>query len=304
MAAGTSPSTSAAAESTTPARSGWRWWCGVGRATVRDWSEDKASRLGAALAYYTIFSLAPLLLIAVALAGLIVGQEAAMGRLHDEMQGFVGQEGAAALQEMIAGARKPVSGGIATVIGIGALVFGASGVVRQLKDALNTIWEVPEPESGGILRTIKDHFLSIAMLLGICFLLLVSLVLDTALTSVRGWMIDTLPGPDMLWGVVNTLLSFGIAAALFAMIFKFLPDARIAWKHVWPGAAATAVLFLIGKWLFALYLGRGTIGSTYGAAGALIVVLLWAYYSAQILLLGAEFTQAYAHADGDRLEHT
>jgi membrane protein len=272
------------------------------RTTFSDWSEDKAPRLGAALAYYTIFSIAPLLLICVAVAGLAMGQEAAVGRLHDEMAGFVGDEGAAAMEEMIAGARRPGSGIVASVIGVVALLFGASGVFRQLKGALNTIWEVEPAPGRGWLRAIKDQFLSFAMVLCISFLLLVSLVVSTALSFVEEWMGNVIPGPDVVLHVVNLAVSFGVVSLLFALIFKYLPDVKVAWKDVWLGAMATAALFVIGKYLFGLYLGRGTIGSTYGAAGAVIVILLWAYYSSQILFLGAEFTQAHARAFGRRME--
>lgn len=281
---------------------GWQAWWQVLKTTFADWSEDKAPRLGAALSYYTIFSLAPLLLLALAIAAFVFGEDAARGRIDQELQGFLGTEGAAAVQEMITHARKPGAGLMASTIGIVFLLFGASGVFAQLKDALNTIWEVAPKPGRGWLRTVKDRFLSFAMVLCIGFLLLVSLVVSTALSAVASWTRDVLPGPDVLFHVANALVSLAIITMLFALIFKYLPDVKIAWKDVWLGAVATAVLFTAGKFLFGLYLGRGTIGSTYGAAGAVIVVLLWAYYSSQILFLGAEFTQAYAKSFGSRIE--
>ena len=266
--------------------------------TFSEWSEDKASRLAAALAYYTIFSLAPLLIIAIAVAGLVFGQEAAQGELVAQIQGLVGQEGAKLIETMIQSASKPTSGIIATAIAIATILFGASGLFGQLQDALNTIWEVkPKPERS-ILGMVKDRFLSFTMVLGIGFLLLVSLIISAVLSALNPYLTDLLPGSIYLIQILNVVISFGVITLLFAMIYKVLPDVKIAWGDVWIGAAVTSLLFTLGKFLIGLYLGNSSAGSAYGAAGSLVVLLLWVYYSAQILLFGAEFTQVYAKRRG------
>jgi membrane protein len=258
--------------------------------TVSEFNSDKVPRLGAALAYYTIFSLAPLLLIAIAIAGLAFGKEAAQGQIFAQLRGVLGPLAAKAIEEMVKSAAKPKSGAFATIFGIVTLIFGASGVFGQLKEALNTIWDVPPKESAGILGVIKDRFLSVAMVLGIGFLLLVSLVIDSAIAALGKYV-----GIGI---VLQNLVAIGVVTVLFAMIFRFLPDLRIPWRDVWLGAGLTSVLFVIGKFALGLYFGRSAVGSSYGAAGSLVLVLLWVYYSAQILLFGAEFTQVYARAHG------
>ena len=276
----------------------WSWWQ-ILKTTVADWQEDKATQLAAALAYYTLFSIAPLLLVATAVAGFAFGDEAVSGQLDQQLQSFLGADGAKMVEEMIASARKPESGVLASVIGVAVLLWGASGVFTQLKDALNTIWEVPAKPGRGWLMTIKDRVLSFAMVLSIGFLLLVSLLMSTALEAAQKWLGNLIPGPDALISVANEIASLLVVALLFALIFRYLPDVRVPWRHVWLGALATAVLFTLGKFLFGLYLGRGAIGSNYGPAGSVIVILLWAYYSSLILFLGAEFTQAHARAAGE-----
>ncbi len=272
------------------------------KATFSEWSEDKASRLAAALAYYTVFSLAPLLIIAIAVAGMVFGQEAARGEIVAQIESVVGQQGAEAIQTMIANAGQSTDGGIiATVIGLATLIFAATGAFAQLQDALNTVWEVSPETGSGVLGMIRTRFLSFTMILGIGFLLLVSLVISAALSAIGGFFGNLLPGYDILWQGVNFLISFGVTTLLFAMIFKVLPDVDIAWSDVWVGALVTALLFTLGKFLIGLYLGRSSVSSTYGAAGSFVVVLLWVYYSAQILLLGAEFTQVYANRYGSRI---
>ena len=263
-----------------------------------EFGEDKAQRLGASLAYYTIFSLAPLLLIAIAIAGFVFGREAAQGQIFGQLRGVLGPKSAEMVQEMVKSAAKPKSGTIATVIGIVTLLFGAAGVFGQLKDAMNTIWNVEPKKKGGILNLIKDRFLSFAMVFGTGFLLLVSLVLDSAVAAAGHFIGDRLPGGEALWQVVQLVVSLGVVALLFALIFRFLPDVHPTWRDVWFGAIFTAVLFVGGKFLLGLYLGKSAVGSSYGAAGSLVVVLLWVYYSAQILFFGAEFTQVYARKHG------
>lgn len=272
--------------------------------TVAEYNEDKVSRLAAALAYYTVFSLAPILIIAIAIAGLVFGQEAAQGEIVGQIQGLVGRDGAQIIQTAIENASKPKAGILATVINIVVLLFGASGVFAQLQDALNTVWEVaPKPERG-LKNVIQQRFLSFAMVLVIAFLLLTSLVLSAGLAALGNYMGGLLPGLDVLWRIVNFGLSFGVITLLFAMIYKILPDAKIAWGDVWFGAAITALLFAIGKSVLGLYLGNASFGSTYGAAGSLVIILAWVFYSAQILFVGAEFTQVYASKYGSRIVPT
>jgi membrane protein len=273
----------------------------LGRQTFADWSEDKAARLGAALAYYTAFSIAPLLVIAVAVAGLVFGEEAAYGQLRDELAGLLGPDGGAAVEEMIAGARRTSTGIVSLVIGGAMLLFGASGVFGQLQDALNTIWEV-EPRPGrGVWGVLQDRFLSFAMVLGTGFLLLVSLVLSAATAALADAFAASSPALTAVGVALQTILSLAVTTALFAAIFKLLPDAEVRWRDVWVGAAVTAVLFAIGRALLGLYLGRGAFASSYGAAGSVLVVLLWVYYASQILFLGAEFTQVWANRFGARV---
>ena len=274
------------------------------KATYTDWSEDKASRLAAALAYYTAFSIAPLLLIAIAVAGLVFGEEAASGAVSAQLEGLLGSEAAGAVETGIQNARQPGIGTLSAVVGLGLLLWSASNVFAQLQDALNTIWEVAPKPGRGILATIRTRLLSMTMVLGVAFMLLVSLVLSAALTTVGRFFSGLLPGGEAVWQVVNFGLSLVVIALLFAAIYKVLPDAEVAWGDVWIGAAATAVLFTVGKLLIGLYLGHASVGSSYGAAGSLMVLLLWVYYSAQLLFFGAEFTQAYARRYGSRIVPT
>ncbi|XGV96870.1 MAG: YihY/virulence factor BrkB family protein [Leptolyngbya sp. BL-A-14] len=270
--------------------------------TVTEWNEDKVPLWAAALAYYTIFSLAPLLLIAIAIAGVAFGEDAARGEIVGQIQGLVGKEGATAIQSMIQNAHRPGSGGtIATIVGIATLLFGASGVFGQLQDALNAIWGVKPKPGQGIKSFLQSRFLSFAMVLVIGFLLLVSLVLSAALAAVATFFSRFMPDFIVLGQVLNFVISFGFITLLFAAIYKFLPDVNVAWKDLWIGAATTALLFNIGKFLIGLYLGSSGASSTYGAAGSLVVILLWVFYSAQILLFGAEFTQVFAKYRGSEI---
>ena len=266
--------------------------------TFTEFGEDKAPRLGAALAYYTIFSIAPLLLIAIAVAGLVFGREAAHKEISAQLGGLLGREGAKAIEEMIKSAAKPKSGAWATIIGIVTLVFGASGVFMQLKDALNTIWNVTAKKASGIKGFLKERFLSIAMVLGIGFLLLVSLVFDAIIAAMGNYLDRRFPGGEALLQSLQLLVSFVLVTVLFAAMFRFLPDVHPEWRDVWLGALFTAVLFVLGKFGLSLYLGKAAIGSSYGAAGSLVILLVWVYWSAQILFFGAEFTQVYARTRG------
>jgi membrane protein len=269
--------------------------------TFAEWSEDKVSRLAAALAYFTIFSIAPLLIIAISVAAIFFGEEAAQGQIVGQIQGLMGQEGASAIEGMIANANQMEGGVISTIIGIVILLFGASGVFGQLQDALNTIWEVAPKPGQGIATFIRTRFLSFSMVLVIAFLLLVSLVVSAAIVGVSSYVTDVVPAMGVLWEGINILVSFAVITLLFALIYRVLPDVEIAWGDVWIGAAVTSLLFTIGRTLIGLYLGNAAVGSAYGAAGSLVVLLIWIFYSAQILLFGAEFTQVYARRYGSHI---
>lgn len=269
--------------------------------TATSWSKDKAARLAAALAYYTVFSIAPLILIAIAVAGLVFDRQAASGAIAGQISHLVGAQAAQAIQAMVKGASQPQHGIIASVLGVVTLLFGASGVFGQLKDALNTIWEVQPKPGHGIGMFLKDRFLSFTMVLGVGFLLLVSLVLSTALSAFTGYLGGFARGVTWLGPVLDVVVSLGIITLLLAMIFKVLPDAEVQWRDVWVGAFLTAVLFTLGKLLIGLYLGRSSVSSAYGAAGSLVILLLWTYYSSQILFFGAEFTKVYAQKFGSQI---
>jgi len=266
--------------------------------TFKEFGEDKAPRLGAALAYYTVFSIAPLLLIAIAIAGLVFGQEAAHKEISAQLGGLLGPQSAKGLEEMIESAAKPKTGTFATIIGFVTLFLGASGVFMQLKDALNTIWNVETKKASGILGFLKTRFLSIAMVCGVGFLLLVSLVFDALISGMGNYLDRRIPGGEAILQTVQLVLSLALVTLLFAAIFRFLPDVRPLWRDVWFGAIFTAVLFVLGKFGLSIYLGKAAFGSTYGAAGSLVILLVWVYWSAQILFFGAELTQVYARTHG------
>jgi membrane protein len=256
--------------------------------------------MGAALAYYTIFSLAPLLIIAVAVAGLAFGMEAARGEIVREIQGLVGRDGARAIQDMIQSARKPSHGVMGSVIGILVLFLGASGVFCEIEDALNSIWHVNPNGETGFQKLIKERFLSFGMVLGIGFLLLVSLLLSALLAAATKYVGGMFPIPAVVFESLDFLLSLFFITLLFAVIFKLLPNTKIAWSDVWLGAALTSLLFTAGKFVIGFYIGTSVSASAYGAAGSLVVVVAWIYYSALILYFGAEFTCVYTNRWGSR----
>ena len=269
------------------------------RETVAEANQDNVPLFAAALAYYTVFSLAPVLVIAIAIVGVAFGEEAARGEIGRQMQGLLGAQGAEFVQSMIQNANQPGSGGLlATIVSTGILLFGASGVFGQLQTALNTIWEVKPKPGRAVKSFLQSRFLSFAMVLVIGFLLLVSLVLSAVLAGISTYFKAVFPEFVILGQLLNFALSFAVVTLLFASIYKFLPDVHIPWKNLWVGAGVTALLFNIGKFAIGLYLGNSTVGSTYGAAGSLVVVLIWVFYSAQILLYGAEFTQVYSKYRG------
>ncbi len=274
----------------------------MAKATWAEFKEDKVPRLGAALAYYTIFSLAPLLIIVIFVAGLVFGQAAAQEALLGQLRGLLGSQGAEMIQTMIDSTRRPAAGLFATVFGLGTLVLGAIGAFNQLHDALNTIWEVKPKPNQRLVDKIRSRVLSFSMVLVVGFMLMVSLALSAGLAATGAFVSAQLPFvAQWLLAVLNFAISFAVITLLFGLMFKYMPDAKIAWSDVWIGAAITALLFTLGKSLIGLYLGQSSTGAAYGAAGALVILLIWIYYSAQIFLLGAEFTQVYATRYGQRV---
>ncbi|HEU4626438.1 MAG TPA: YihY/virulence factor BrkB family protein [Steroidobacteraceae bacterium] len=276
----------------------WAAWYLI-KDSVVEWNNDRASRKGAALAFYTVFSLAPILIVAIAIAGLFFGEEAARGEIYAQMSDLIGSQGAQAIQAMIHNASRPGAGAFATLVGVVTLFIGATTALAELKDGLDQIWEVPPERTSGFWYFVRKRLLSIGLILSIGFLLLVSLVFSAIVAAMaKRW------GPEDPTGTLlqtaNFVFAFILVTLLFAMIYKILPATRIAWRDVLIGSVVTAALFSIGKFAIGLYLGNSAITSSYGAAGSVILVLVWVYYSAQIFLLGAEFTKVYAHRYGSR----
>jgi membrane protein len=265
--------------------------------TFASWSEDNAFRLAAALAYYAVFSLAPLLIIAIAVAGRVFGEQAAEGQVISQIQGLIGHAGAQTIQGLIENASKANSR-LASGLGILSLIFGATGVFVSLQDGLNTVWQVKPKPRNMVVGFVRQRLHTFTMVLGIAFLLLVSLVVSAAIAAVGKYFHN---GAALLWEFGNLIVSIAIITLLFAMIFRFLPDVNIAWSDVWLGAFVTAVLFTLGKFAIGLYIGKSSLTSVYGAAGSLVLILAWVYYSSLILFLGAEFTRAYATRYGSRI---
>lgn len=273
--------------------------------TFKEWSEDKVPRLAAALAYYTIFSIAPLLIIVIAVAGAVFGEDAAKGQIVNQIQGLVGADGAEFIETAIQNASQPQTGGtFASIISVVLLLVGATGLFTELQDSLNTIWEVKPKPGRGIWNIIRTRFLSFTMILGIGFLLLVSLVLSAVLSAIVNYFSGLLPGAGFIWEILSFVLSFAITTILFGLIFKVLPDVKITWGDVLIGAIITSFLFSIGRFVLGQYLGNTTFGSTYGAAGSLVVILAWVNYATQILFFGAEFTQVYSRKYGSGMTPT
>jgi membrane protein len=271
---------------------------GLIRDTVRACINGDIVTKGAALSYYTFFAIAPLFVIALAIAGFWFGEEAARGQLFSELNQLVGKEGGEAIQAIVAAASKSKAGFWATAIAVAALFVAATGMFVQLQDSLNSFWNVRQKPGQGLRYFIRHRLLSFAMVLGIGFLLLVSLVLSAGMAMIGNFLGDYITGKEILLKTLNFLVSLGVITALFASIFKFLPDVKIGWRAVWLGGFITAVLFNVGKLLFGIYIGRSSVASVYGAMGSLVIVLLWVYYSAQILFFGAQFTRLYADRCG------
>jgi membrane protein len=265
------------------------------------WMADNATRLASAVAFYSILSLAPLVVLAVAIAGMVFGEGAAREGLIHQMRDLVGEEGSKVVETALDHAKKPSAGVLASVIGAVTLLFGASGVFGELHDAMNSIWKVRTKAGRGILGMVRDKFLSFGMVLTIGFLLLVSLVLSTALSAVGDYLSGQAPGVPILMRMANILVSLLVVTGLFAVLFRYLPDARPAWRSVWFGAVATGILFTLGKYLIGLYLGKAAVGSPFGAAGSLVVMVVWVYYSALIVFFGVELTKARADRQGEKV---
>ena len=276
----------------------------LGMETIREWQQDQAARLAAALAYYTTFSLAPLLVLVIAIAGLVGGRDAAQGLVMAQVQDLVGKEGREFVQSMIENAAATPNGVIASILGSVTLLLGSLGAFNELQNSLNRIWDVqPKPIkrwNQRVMRFIFQRLLSFSMLLGIGFLMLVSLVISAALSALSDYLGRIPLLSELVLQILNLIISLGLITLLFAMIFKFIPDIEITWRNVWLGAAITAIFFTIGKTLIGVYLGRSEVGSTFGAAGSLVLIMIWIYYSSQILFLGAEFTQVFAKRSGVR----
>ncbi len=269
-------------------------WFDLWRAAVVGWQADRAKSMGAALAYYTVFSLAPILILVIAVAGMAFSQAAAEGAIVEQLGDLMGREGAAALQAMIKNASHRRAGLIATFLGLGTLLLAATAVFGELQAALNVIWKVKPGTHKRLTSLVRARLLSLSLILAIGFLLLVSLVLSAALSAFGHYLNGIFPGLPVMLRALHFALSFLMTSVLFGMMFKILPDAPVHWQDVWIGAMTTALLFSFGKYLIGLYIGSSNVASTYGAAGALVIILLWIYYSAQILLFGAEFTKACA----------
>jgi membrane protein len=266
------------------------------------WDEDNVARLAASLAYYTLLSIAPLIVLAVATAGLVFGQDAARQHIAGELVGVVGSGAGDAVQSIAQNAKAPGAGVVSVAVGLVVLLFGASGVFGELQSALNTVWGVAPKPGRGIWGIIKDRFFSFTLVIGVAFLLLVSLILSAALSWLGAFFERVLPGGGPVWQVINFVISLAVIAALFALMFKKLPDAQTRWRDVWVGAAVTAGLFTLGKFLLGLYLGSAGVSSAYGAAGSIVALVVWVFYSSQVLLTGAEFTEVYARHFGSNIK--
>jgi membrane protein len=285
------------ADSSTPIR--WRGAFQLTKNALKEWSDDKAPRLGAALSYYTVFAIAPVLLVAISVAGLVFGKEAAQGEIMGQLRSMFGPETAAMVQDMLAKSAARGSGIVGTVVGIATLVLGATAVMIELESALDVVWKVKPKPGLGIRGLIKDRILSLGLVLSLGFLLLVSLVASAVLGALGGLLEKTaFPGASVVGQILNNLVSLGVITMFFALIFRYLPNAKIAWRDVWVGALVTSGLFHVGKIGIGIYLGHASIGSTFGAAGSLAVLLVWVYYTAQIVLFGAEITRLYAERYG------
>jgi membrane protein len=271
------------------------------KTTVSEWSDDNAARVAAALAFYTLLSLAPLVILIIALVGVVLGEAKARAQIIQEVGSMVGPDGVRAIDAVVASASDATQGIVGSFIGLIVLFVGASGVFGELQYALNTIWGVKPRPRNGLMLLIRERIFSFAMVIAVAFLLLVSLVVSAVLAALGRFMADALPGGATLWQIVNTFASIGVITLLFALIFRVVPDVDIEWRPVWIGALVTAVLFTIGKQLLGVYLGKSSVASAYGAAGSIVALVVWVYYSSQLVFFGAEFTQVYARMSGGEI---
>jgi membrane protein len=277
----------------------FKQWLSLCKQAVQSWSDDYAPSMGAALSYYSVFSMAPLLLIVISVAGLVFGEEAARGELFGQLAGLMGADAAKTLETLLASVNKPAQGIVSTLIGLGVLLVGATTVFGELQNALDRIWRAPARNtSGGLWNLLHTRLLSFGMVLGIAFLLMVSLVLGAVVSALGKWWGDAFVGWEIAAQLINIVLGFALTTGVFAMIYKIMPRVQVRWYDVWIGAAATALLFTLGRFLIGLYIGKSGVASSFGAAGSLIVIFVWVYYSAQVFLMGAEFTWLYAKQYG------
>ena len=274
------------------------WWTLV-KSAANAWVDDYAPSMGAALSYYMLFSMAPLLLIVISVAGLVFGVDAARGQIFDELRGLLGADAAKSIESLLVSVSEPAEGIIATLVGLGVMLLGATSVFGELQDALDRIWRAPTRiRSGSVWRLLRARMLSFGMILGIAFLLMVSLLLGAVVAALGKWWGDVFGGWNLMAQTVNVLIGFALTTGVFAMIYKLMPRVTVQWHDVWLGAVVTAMLFTVGKFLIGLYIGRSAVASGFGAAGSLVIVLVWVYYSAQVFLMGAEFTWVYARTFG------
>lgn len=279
----------------------WRTWASLIKASLSAWVDDYAPSMGAALSYYTVFSLAPLLVIVVSLAGLVFGPEAVRGELFGQIEGLMGPDAARAIQDMLAGMSRPATGLVGATVGVVVLLVGATTVFGELQDALDRIWRAPvRDKHGGLWSLLRARLLSFGMILGVAFLLLVSLVVSAGIAALGKWWGGWFTGWEAVLQVLNAVVGFALTTGVFALIYKVMPRVKVGWGDVWVGAAVTALLFTVGRVLIGLYIGKTGVASGFGAAGSVAVVFVWVYYSAQVFLVGAEFTWVYAQRLGSR----
>lgn len=282
-----------------PIRPTFQQWWQLCKQAVASWSDDYAPSMGAALSYYSVFSMAPLLLIVISVAGLVFGEEAARGELFGQLSGLMGADAAKTIENLLVSVNKPAQGIVSTLIGLAVLLIGATTVFGELQNALDRIWRAPaRATSGGLWNLVHTRLLSFGMVLGIAFLLMVSLVLGAVVSALGKWWGDAFIGWEITAQLINIVLGFALTTGVFAMIYKLMPRVQVRWYDVWIGAAVTALLFTVGRFLIGLYIGKSGVASSFGAAGSLIVIFVWVYYSAQVFLMGAEFTWLYAKTYG------
>ena len=299
----TAQAATAAAKQTLQQASHWsvaQWW-GMIKTSLAAWVDDYAPSMGAALAYYTVFSLAPLLVIVISVAGLIFGPDAVRGAIFGEINGLMGADAAVAIQDLLRSVSKPSTGIIGTILGVVVLLIGATSVFGELQDALDRIWRAPaRVRSSGLLTLLRTRILSFGMILGIAFLLMVSLVTGAAIAALGKWWGVWFAGWEVMAQIIDAGVGFLMTTAVFALIYKLMPRVKVGWGDVWVGASVTALLFTVGRLLIGLYIGKTGVASGFGAAGSVAVIFVWVYYSAQVFLVGAEFTWVYAHCLGSR----